>query len=260
MKKFLLFSLLSALFVHGTQAQKNLKFTVNGVSFTMIYVEGGSFTMGHTAEQGKGCEDDQPPHTVTVDNYYIGETVVTESLWLAAGGSSWKDKHGDGPEVYWHHEKTEEYPANYITYYEAVDFCKKLNTILLQQIPSGYHFELPTEAKWEYAARGGKHNSPYRYAGSNNLDEVSCGRYCAVKQKKPNALGIYDMSGNIAEWCSDRIGGRFSNDCFILRGYRCWCGSECTEDQISARLCGHAGSRFGVNQGFRLVLVRNKNN
>ncbi|MBO4607875.1 MAG: SUMF1/EgtB/PvdO family nonheme iron enzyme [Prevotella sp.] len=166
--------------------------TVNGVSFRMVKVKGGSFVMGATDEQGSDAEiDEQPAHQVTVQDFLIGETEVTQELWEAVMG--FNNSHYKGPQR----------PVESMRYVDCESFFFKLNFL------TGRNFRLPTEAEWEYAARGGRKAIPTKYAGSDNYDEVAW--YCNnsgnvshdVKTKAPNELGLYDMSGNVDEWCSD---------------------------------------------------------
>lgn len=176
-------------------------FTVNGVSFKMIPVKAGTFTMGATSEQTGACNDEKPAHQVTITkDYYMGETEVTQALWKAvtgysptADGYQWESSYGlDGG-----------YPAYYISYEDVQPFISKLNSL------TGETFRMPTEAEWEYAARGGSESKGYLYSGSNNLSEVawfydnSSRMTRPVKRRSPNELGLYDMSGNVMEWCSD---------------------------------------------------------
>ena len=173
--------------------------TVNGVSFNMIWVEGGTFKMG----SNDGYSGARPAHDVTLDGYCIAETEVTQELWKAVMGGydRWDDDWGKGPN----------YPAYFVSYYEAIDFCEKLNELTYNK----YNFRLPTEAEWEYAARGGNKSHGYEYSGSNNIDGVAWyddnSGYIAhpVKSKKCNELGLYDMSGNLWEWCSDRYSSSY---------------------------------------------------
>ena len=175
-------------------------FTVNGVSFEMVYVEGGSFDMGATTEQGSDAYDSEyPVHSVTLSDYYIGRCEVTQELWLAVMGS-WpgtapSNSYGVGAN----------YPAYYISWNDCQEFVAELNRL------TGRTFRLPTEAEWEYAARGGNKSRHYKYSGSSNIDDVAwywnnSGKTHAVGTKSPNELGIYDMSGNVYEWCSDWYG------------------------------------------------------
>ena len=168
--------------------------TVNGVSFNMIEVKGGRFNMGGTAEQ-YNCEDVEfPIHVVSLKDYYIGETEVTQALWQAVMGSNPSGFQGN-----------DKLPVERVTWQECQDFVNKLTTL------TGITFRLPTESEWEYAARGGIYTHYYVYSGSNNIDDVawyskSKGKTHDVKTKQPNELGIYDMSGNVWEWCQDWFG------------------------------------------------------
>ena len=173
------------------QAQESKSFNVKGVSFKMIHVEGGTFTMGalpHDAEADK----DEVRHKVSLKDFYMGETEVTQELWEAVMPKNRSKIKG------------ENMPVEYVTYDMCKEFIDKLNAL------TGQHFRLPTEAEWEYAARGGKHSKGYRYAGSNQIDEVAYtlsnipgADHQPVAQLKPNELGLYDMSGNVWEWCED---------------------------------------------------------
>ena len=170
-------------------------FTVNGVSFDMVRVEGGTFTMGATAEQENEADDDEKPaHEVTLDSYYIGKTEVTQALWEAV--------MGDNPSEFIGPNR----PVECVSWDDCQSFIAKLNE------KTGKTFRLPTEAEWEYAARGGNKSQGYKYSGSNDLDEVawyynnSGSQTHDVATKRPNELGLYDMSGNVWEWCSDWYG------------------------------------------------------
>ena len=163
--------------------------TVNGVSFDMIWVGAGTFTMGADT----ACRYDvKPAHIVTLTkNYYIGKTEVTQALWEAVMGQNPSRFKGASK------------PVHNISWNDCRLFLSKLNTL------TGLNFRLPTEAEWEYAARGGNRSCNYDYSGSDNFNEVAWKIRCsstgvhAVAIKKPNELGIYDMSGSVAEWCSD---------------------------------------------------------
>jgi formylglycine-generating enzyme required for sulfatase activity len=157
----------------------------------MCFVEGGTFMMGSDASDAQA--DEQPVHSVTLSDYYIGQTEVTQHLWQAVMGS------GNNPSA----TKGNNLPVTNITWDEAQVFVQKLSEM------TGMRFRLPTEAEWEYAARGGERSKGYTYAGSDNIDEVgwyngnSGNTPHAVGQKQPNELGIYDMTGNIWEYCFD---------------------------------------------------------
>ena len=169
--------------------------TVNGVSFNMVRVDGGTFTMGATSEQGSDADDDEKPaHQVTLSTYYIGETEVTQALWETV--------MGDNPSKF----KGENLPVEKVSWKDCQKFISQLNTA------TGKRFRLPTEAEWEYAARGGSKSRGYKYSGSNDLGSVAWYDYSNsskthnVKTKQPNELGLYDMSGNVWEWCQDWYG------------------------------------------------------
>lgn len=177
------------------------EFTVKGVSFKMIRVQGGSFKMGATPEQGyDSYKDEKPEHEVILDDYYIGETEVTQSLWNAVMGNNPSRWEGDS------------LPVENVTWDDCRSFITRLNSMLHEHLPVGYKFCQPTEAQWEYAARGGNKSQGFKYAGSDNIDDVawyaanSGGKIHPVKTKSPNELRLYDMSGNIWEWCQDWYG------------------------------------------------------
>ena len=170
----------------------NQTFTVKGVNFEMVAVEGGTFTMGATEEQGSDVYDDEKPtHQVTLSSYYIGKTEVTQELWQAVMGSNPSNFSGTN------------LPVERVSWNDCHTFVTKLNAL------TGKNFRLPTEAEWEYAARGGNKRKGYKYSGSNTIDDVawydsnSSSKTHPVATKAPNELGIYDMSGNVYEWCSD---------------------------------------------------------
>lgn len=173
--------------------------TVGSVTFTMIPVKGGTFQMGATKEQtGEARKDEKPVHTVTLDNFQIGETEVSQALWREVMGSN--------PSTY----KGNDLPVTNVTWEDCQEFIKKLNE------RTGKQFRLPTEAEWEFAARGGTASKGYMFSGSDEVRSVAWhnrdsnrdrhnGPY-AIKSKDPNELGIYDMSGNVNEWCQDWFG------------------------------------------------------
>ena len=186
----------------------NEVFTVGNVTFKMVWVEGGTFTMGCTPEQGGDCWDSElPAHSVTLDGYYMGETEVTQALWTAVMGTTVRQQRDKADQSWPLSGEGNNYPMYYVSYDEAVQFTQKLSQL------TGCTFSLPTEAEWEYAARGGSKSRGYKYAGSDDVDAVA---WCdgnsgyqthPVAQKAANELGLYDMSGNVHEWCSDWYGG-----------------------------------------------------
>ncbi len=182
-------------------------FSVNGVEFTMVVVEGGTFTMGATPEQGDDAWDNEmPAHEVTLSTFGIGQTEVTQELWMAV--------MGDNPSYYSSalgHGDNLLRPVEWVSWDDCQAFIAQLNEI------TGQTFRLPTEAEWEFAARGGNRSRGYKYAGSDSIDEVAwywidqasaqeCIGTKTVATKLPNELGLYDMSGNVWEWCQDDYG------------------------------------------------------
>ena len=164
----------------------------NGISIDMVRVEAGTFTMGATAEMKDPFDWEKPTHQVTLTNdYYIGKYEVTQALWQAVMGNN--------PSYF----KGGNLPVEQVSWDDCQEFLSKLNSI------TGKKFRLPTEAEWEYAARGGKKSRGYQYSGSNNLSDVawydrkSNNKTHAVGTKQSNELGIYNMSGNVCEWCQD---------------------------------------------------------
>ena len=212
----------------------------NGVKFRMIKVEAGTFQMG----QGG---DSSEVHQVTLTNdYYIGETEVTQQLWTAVMGfnpSSITDSN--------------QFPVESVSWAGCNMFIKELNEI------TGRSFRLPTEAEWEFAARGGNASEGYAYSGSNTIDDVawyydnSSLKIHDVATKAPNELGIYDMSGNVWEWCQDKYHSYSDSDVldpsywplWVIRG-GCW-GSYAHGCHVAYR-AGHDGSNS--SNGFRLAL------
>lgn len=223
-----------------TVAYSDVTVTANGVSFVMKPVEGEAFTMGGT--------DDNPAHEETVTTFYMAETEVTQGLWRAVMGN--EPTHGDG----WAAEtgRGDNYPAYEISWNEIQKFIQKLNNL------TGKRFRLPTEAEWEFAARGGKKANGYLYAGSPRVEEVawynknSDNSTHEVKQLKPNELGLYDMSGNVWEWCSDLYDANGADATMrVLRGGG-W-NRNTERSQVTYR--GKGGPDFkGNSHGFRLAM------
>ena len=213
----------------------------NGISIEMVKVEGGSFNMGATPEMEDPFDWEKPVHRVTLTkNYYIGKYEVTQALWQAVMGSNPSGFKGDN------------LPVENVSWNDCQDFISKLNAM------TGKRFRLPTEAEWEYAARGAKKSRGYQYSGSNTLGNVawydgnSGFKTHAVGTKQPNELGIYDMTGNVWEWCQDWYDsyssspqtnptGAVSGSSRVYRG-GCWYNS--------ARIC-RSSVRYGNTPGGR---------
>ena len=169
---------------------KDKTFTFNGISFDMVFVEGGTFQMG----SNDIYIYEKPVHQVRLSDYYIGQTEVTQELWQAVMGSNPANFEGA------------KNPVNNVSWNDCQEFIRKLNSL------TGGSFRLPTEAEWEFAARGGNKSRGYKYSGSDNLGSVawytdnSDSMVHPVGSKSPNELGLYDMSGNVWEWCADWFG------------------------------------------------------
>ena len=189
------------------------EYTVNGVTFKMVEVEGGTFMMGVDQQVGYAY----PAHEVTLSTYSIGQTEVTQELWVAVMGSnpSYFNEYGNA-DVHSNHDSWDaginlQRPVDYVNYSDCLAFCAKLNEM------TGLNFRIPTEAEWEFAARGGNLTHGYEYAGSDSINDVAWWKETipsstlwtdgwgtqTVATKAPNELGIYDMSGNVEEWCYD---------------------------------------------------------
>ena len=224
-----------------------LEFNVNGVQFRMKYVEGGTFMMGALGDDIEAKDWERPRHSVTLDNYYIAETQVTQELWQAVMGNNPSKFKGDIHR-----------PVEKVSWNDCQVFIGILNHF------TGKKFSLPTEAQWEYAARGGIKSKGYKFSGSNSLGDVAwygedskTGSTHPVAQKQANELGLYDMSGNVLEWCLDWFDSNYyanspqnnpqgpsSGDRRVLRG-----GSL----RSVSRSC-RVSCRGGINPGRRNVI------
>lgn len=223
---------------------------IGNTIFNMVRVDGGTFRMGATSEQGYDySSDERPTHNVSLSGYYCGETEVTEELWYAV--------MGDDPSYY-----RSEKPVVNVSWHDCQDFITRLNA------RTGKYFRLLTEAEWEFAARGGNKSLGYKYSGSNSVGNVAWYEFNSdstthvVGTKTANELGIYDMSGNVWEWCQDWYGsytsysvtnptGPYSGSTRVLRG-----GSwlyDYRGSRVSKRLYGKP-DKGEKDIGFRLAL------
>ena len=225
--------------------------TVNGIKYNMVWVEGGTFRMGATSEQGSEAWDNEKPvHSVTLSGYYIGKTEVTQALWKAVMGSNPSEIKGDN------------LPVENVSWDDCQEFIRKLNALI------GQNFRLPTEAEWEFACRGGNNSRGYKYSGSNYIDNVawywdnSGKKTHPVATKSPNELGIYDMTGNVDEWCNDWYGDYSSDEQTNPKGpydglFRVFRGGSWNGDARGCRSFGRSFSGPGdlrVFLGLRLSL------
>ncbi|MDR1348828.1 MAG: SUMF1/EgtB/PvdO family nonheme iron enzyme [Prevotellaceae bacterium] len=213
----------------------------------MVFVQGGTFMMGCTNENDKYCRDIQKPvHQVTVSSFNIGKYEVTQAQWKVAMGNN--------PSFF----KGNNLPVEQVSWNNIQKFIDKLNSL------TGKNYRLPTEVEWEFAARGGKKSKGYIFSGSNNTDDVSKwpGKTYPTGSKQPNELGIYDMTGNVSEWCSDLYGaytspaqtnpiGSSTGTSRVTRG---GCYRSVDWDMHIAHRYGYNPGRRDVEIGFRLVL------
>jgi len=235
-----------------SQAQKDR--IIQNLINSMVYVQGGTFVMGATSEQAcDAYKNEKPIHRVSLSSFSIGRYEVTQEEWIAVMGSN--------PSKY----KGSNLPVENVSWGDCQLFIGKLNALTRRQ------FRLPTEAEWEYAARGGKSSRGYKYSGSNSIglvawysDNSSVGTH-EVGTKAPNELGLYDMSGNVWEWCEDRYGeynmsnysvqtnpkGPFSGTSRVLRG-GCW-GTIASYCRVSYRSYESPSLKHELN-GLRLAL------
>ena len=236
---------------------EELEFVVGSCRFKMIKVEGGTFTMGATEEQGADASDDERPiHKVTLSDYYIGQTEVKQALWTAVMG--WNES--------WF--MSDNRPVEYVSWDDCQSFIEELNRLLSKEL-GGKRFALPTEAQWEFAARGGNKSQGYRYAGGSNIDDVawyydnSGGITHPVAQKQPNELGLYDMSGNVEERCQDWYGNYSSDAQTNPQGpasgtYRVYRGCSWYSDAKDCRVSNRGGNMPVIRSrtlGLRLCLI-----
>ena len=211
---------------------------VNGIEYPMVYVSGGSFMMG--SDDSEAYSDEKPVHRVTLSSYRIGKYEVTQELWEAVMGSN--------PSYF----KGSRRPVENVSWEDCQTFIRKLNSL------TGQTFKLPTEAQWEFAARGGNSSRGYKYSGSNYIENVGCyydnsgSTSHNVGTKSPNELGIYDMSGNVYEWCRDWKGTYSSSSQVDPEGpsagsYRVFRGGSWDS---GARSCC-VSLRYGISPGCR---------
>ena len=230
---------------------KDLNINANGVNITMKFVQGGTFQMGSNDSDAQ--YDEQPVHNVTVNTFFMGETEVTQALWKAVMGNN------NNPS-YW---KGDNLPVEQVSWSDCQEFIRKLNQL------TDKNFRLPTEAEWEFAAQGGNNTNHNKYAGSNTIgnvawyDDNSNNQTHSVRTKSHNELGLYDMSGNVWEWCQDRYGyyangsqtnpqGPSNGGSFrVLRGGS-W-DNNCNNCRVSNRSI-HLPDNGNYNSGFRLAL------
>ncbi len=227
------------------------KEVINKLINNMVYVEGGTFLMGASSEPGNDASYwNEPIHEVTISSFYICRYEVTQEEWTSIMNTS------NNPSSF----KGMKKPVENISWAQCQSFINMLNYV------SGKHFRLPTEAEWEYAARGGSKTKGFRYSGSNILNEVgwnkgnSSSSTHVVGKLKPNELGLYDMSGNVYEWCSDWFKKYKSNKQYNPTGPQngtkrvsrggCWFSPE-----TSCRVYTHDGGKLDASplKGFRLA-------
>ncbi len=226
---------------------------IDNIDIPMIYVEGGSFIMGCNAVNEQVCMTDElPTHGVTLDSFYIGKTEITQKQWRAVMGRNPAGLFFGS---------CDDCPVENVSWDDIQIFLRRLNK------KTGKTYRLPTEAEWEFAARGGNKSANYRYSGSNTLEDVAWSRRNSTEKtnpvatKKPNELGIYDMTGNVWEWCSDYF-GRYASamqtnpnnlrfePLRVLRGGS-WSNKE-ADCRIPYRNHGEPTYRYG-DEGFRIV-------
>jgi formylglycine-generating enzyme required for sulfatase activity len=229
----------------------------------MVYVEGGTFTMGCTGDQGNECESDETPNRMTtVGSFYIGMLEVTQSQWEKVMGTSISQQRNKANPEWPIRGAGPDYPMYYVSWEEAKEFCSRLSR------QTGRSYTLPTEAEWEYAARGGNRSEGTKYSGGWSIDDVawydgnSSNSTHPCGTKRSNALGIYDMSGNVWEWCEDWYASQYlqydsnnpkgaaTGSDRVFRGGG-W-SRRAKDCRVASRADSTPGSRF-KNLGFRVV-------
>ena len=254
MKKIRLFALLATIpFVLHAQGPKpivNDTVWVKGIPIVLVKIDAGTFQMGATSEQSVAANrDEKPVHSVTLGSYMIMQTEVTQELWQTIMDNNPSSLKGSNR------------PVHNVSWYDCMEFIEMLNTV------SGRQFRLPTEAEWEYAARGGNKSNHYIYSGSNIVDDVAWYKENSlfsfpVGLLLPNELGIYDMSGNLYEWCQDWYGkyndadqmnpiGPSKGAARVVRGGR-W-GHYANRCRVSCRSKSKPNHKNSFN-GFRIAL------
>ena len=238
---------------HKSTPTVNRQAELNKLINNMVYVSGGTFTMGATSEQGSDAYvKEKPTHNVTLSSFYLCKYEVTQALWKAVMGNNPSCSRGNN------------LPVENVSWNDCQTFISRLNNL------TGKNFRLPTEAEWEYAARGGNRSRGYKYSGSNVPSDVAWfsdsggNKTHPVGTKSPNELGLYDMSGNVFEWCSDCYGTYSSSaqtnptgpssgsyrvyrggSCYFFAGF-CRSSSRCFEAPIDHRY--DLGLRLALSQ------------
>ena len=227
-------------------------YIINQLQRNMAFIWAGTFTMGCTSEQGRDCDDDETTvHQVTINSFYMGKYEVTQAQWQAVMGNN--------PSYF---SVCDNCPVEQVSWDDVQEFITKLNDLTYMR------FRLPTEAEWEFAARGGNASRGFKYSGNNTLrnvawyNENSGSKTHSVGQKNANELGLYDMSGNVWEWCNDKygtyssreqnnpVGPPFGSDRVIRGGSYYSFPKIC---RVSDRNSNNSGARYN-DLGFRLAL------
>lgn len=259
--KTTIYCILVLLFLQScTSTKKNYIETTADIDMEMVFVEGGKFMMGATEEQKSMAQaDEYPVHEVTLAPYYIGKFEVTQAQWEKVMGTSLQDLRIKAEQGSYIAGEGNNYPIYYVHWEDANAFCSALSKM------TGKNYVLPDEAQWEYAARGGILSKGYRYSGGDTLNDVAwCNQNGGngthiVGLKRGNELGIFDMSGNVWEWCADRYASyeeelsfNCTDDKRVVRG-GAWYSDE-SYNRVSARYGDDAEER-SHNVGFRVVMI-----